>query len=242
MPPEHTKILLMARRPRLVIPGQMHCILQRGNDRRQVFRDDADYQAFYRWLREAALRFRVAVHAYAFLPNQVYILATPNDASGLAQMMQWLGRYYVPYFNQRHGRTGTLWEGRYRAAIIEAASYFLKCAAYIESSPVQMGLVNTPDAYFWSSYLHHIGLKQDALLTDHSLYWALGNTPFERELAYRDKVAAGLSKSELVGIGEALQKGKALAQDSFIKTLEKQTGQRLLSAKRGRPPKSDMAI
>lgn len=242
MPPGHSRILFMARLPRLVIPGQMHCILQRGNDRQQVFRDEADYQAYHRWLREAAIRFRVAVHAYAFLPNQVYVLATPSDAGGLAQMMQWLGRYYVPYFNQRYERTGTLWEGRYRAAVVDAQAYFLACCAYIELSPLRAGLVNTPDAYSWSSYLHHVGLKPDPLITDHSLYWALGNTPFERELTYRDRVAQGLTKLELTRMGETLQKGKALARDSFVKELERQTGRRLSAAKRGRPLKSTVNL
>lgn len=242
MPHGQPRISLMARLPRLVIPGQMHCILQRGNDRQQVFRDDADYQAFHRWLREAANRFRVAVHAYAFLPNQVCILATPSDAGGLGQMMQWLGRYYVPYFNQRYGRTGTLWEGRYRAAVVDAHAYFLACSVYIELSPVRAGLANAPDAYVWSSYLHHIGLKPDPLITAHSLYWALGNTPFERELTYRDRVVAGLSSQELTNIGEALQKGKALARDNFVRELERQSGQRLSPAKRGRPRKPVLAV
>ena len=229
----------MARLSRLVIPGQTHCILQRGNDRQLIFRDDEDYQHFYNWVREAAARFRVAIHSYVFLPSQIVLLATPSDANGLAQMMQWIGRHYVPYFNHRHGRTGTLWEGRFRTAIIDAEACFIPCSSYIELYPMRTGLAMEPQSYAWSSYQHHVGLKANPLLTAHPMYWALGNTPFERELNYRDLVAQGLNSNLLAEIEEAITKGKVLGRETFIQELERDFGRRLRPAKRGRPSKKE---
>ena len=227
----------MARLSRLVIPGQTHCIVQKGNDSQLIFRDDEDCRAFYKWLREAASRFDVAIHAYVLLPNQIVILATPVDAGGLAQMMQWMGRHYVPYFNQRYGRTGTLWEGRFRTVIIDAEACFIPSSSYIELYPVRAGLAQAPQAYPWSSYQHHVGLKPDPLITAHPMYWSLGNTPFERELNYRDLVAQGLNENLLREIEEAIVKGRVLGRESYIQQLEHESGRRLAPAKRGRPPK-----
>src|SRR5688500_9134350 len=107
----------MARLPRLVIPHLPHHIIQQGNGGQLICRDDDDYRAFLRWLREGAKQFKVAIHAYVLLPDHLHLLATPTDETGLSRMMQWIGRHYVPYFNLKHGRAGTLWQGRYKATV-----------------------------------------------------------------------------------------------------------------------------
>lgn len=167
----------MARLPRLVVPGQPHHVIQRGNDRQPIFHDEQDYSAFLKWLREAAKIFKIAIHAYVLMPNHIHLLVTPADTVGLGKLMQWVGRYYVPYFNQRYSRVGTLWQGRYRATVIDSEKYFLTCSRYIELNPLRAGMVERPDQYVWSSYVHHAGIKSDPYITDHPLYWALGNTP-----------------------------------------------------------------
>lgn len=227
----------MARLPRLVIPHQPHHLIQRGNDRQDIFRDQEDFQRFLYWLKEGARQFGVAIHAYVLMSNHFHLLVTPSDEEGMSRMMQWLGRYYVPYFNHKYGRTGTLWQGRYRATIIDSEPYFLACSSYIELNPVRAGMVNAPETYPWSSYLHHVGLRQDPVITDHALYWALGNTPFERELAYRSLVAQGLGERMLEQIRQATIKGWALGRDNFIQDLEKKSGRRICPVKRGRPLK-----
>lgn len=227
----------MARLPRLVIPHQPHHLIQRGNDRQDIFRDQEDFQHFLQWLKDGARQFGVAVHAYVLMSNHVHLLTTPQDEQGLSRLMQWLGRYYVPYFNHKYGRTGTLWQGRYRATIIDSESYFLACSSYIELNPVRAGIANAPEAYVWSSYLHHVGLKSDPLITDHKLYWALGNTPFERELAYRALVTQGLGEQALAEIRHATTKGWALGRAEFIEDMERKAGRRICPAKRGRPSK-----
>jgi putative transposase len=152
-------------------------------------------------------------------------------------MMQWIGRQYVPYFNAKYRRTGTLWQGRYRATVIESAQYFLSCCRYIESEPVRSGLVADPSQYRWSSYLHHAGVQPDPVITDHALYWALGNTPFDREAIYKSLMEQGLSMSEVNLFSVAARKGWPLGSEKFKAELEKQTNRRVAPAKRGRPAK-----
>jgi putative transposase len=228
----------MARLPRLVVPHQPHHVIQRGNDRQLIFRDSDDYTVFLRWLREAAKQFKVAIHAYVLMPNHLHLLVSPSDQNGLARMMQWVGRYYVPYFNRKYERVGTLWQGRYKATVIDSDRYLMICSRYIELNPVRAGMVSAASEYPWSSYAHHVGMKPDPLITDHALYWALGNTPFHREVAYKDLLEQGLAAREISAVSESTIKGWALGSDRFKARLEKETNRRVSPAKRGRPLKA----
>lgn len=231
----------MARLPRLIVPHQPHHIIQSGIDRQAIFRDEEDFNHFLRWLREAARQFKVAVHAYVLMPNHLHLLVTPSDETGLARVMQWVGRHYVPYFNIKYQRAGTLWQGRYKATVIDSEQYFLICSKYIELNPVRAGLVAQPGDYPWSSFSHHIGAKPDPVITDHMLYWALGNTPFDREAAYRELMELGLSAGEVAALNEATLKGWPLGSEKFKKALAKQVQRRVMPAKRGRPAKAKPA-
>ena len=225
----------MARLPRLTVPGYPHHVIQRGNNRQAMFVDAADYQRLLVYLGEAAQRYEVAIHAYVLMSNHFHLLATPADESGLPSLMQSLGRRYVRVFNNRHGRTGTLWEGRYKATIIESERYLIACMAYIELNPVRAGMAAHPQDYLWSSYAHQAGIGHDPLITPHSLYWALGNTPFSREAAYRGIVEAGLGSDQVSGFTQATLKGWALGGDSFVRELQERTGRRVARQKAGRP-------
>jgi len=229
--------LIMARLPRLVIAHQPHHIIQRGNDRQSIFRDADDRLAFLGWLKEAAKQYQVAIHAYVLMDNHLHLLVTPSDGDGMSRMMQRVGRYYVPYFNHKYGRVGTLWQGRYKASVVEAERYFIACSRYIELNPVRAGMVADAGAYTWSSYAHHTGVRVDPLITDHPLYWALGNTPFERELAYKELVEQALAADEVDAMTQSVLKGWALGSEQFKARLEKQVSRRVRPAKRGRPPK-----
>lgn len=225
----------MARLPRLVVPFQAHHIIQRGTDRRTVFADHEDHETFLKLLGEAAKTFKVAIHAYVLMPNHLHLLATPVDETGLARMMQWVGRHYVPYFNKKYQRFGTLWQGRYRATVIDSEQYFMLCSRYIDLNPVRVHLCNRPEEFSWSSYRHHAGIASDQLLTDHALYWALGNTPFGREASYRALVDQAISASEATELSNATLKGWALGSDKFKERIEKQAKRRVSRKKRGRP-------
>lgn len=130
----------MARLPRLTLPGFPHHVIQRGNNRQAIFLDRADFEAMLVLLDENARKFQVALHAYVLMDNHFHLLATPSTGDGLPQMMQSIGRSYVRYFNQRHGRTGTLWEGRYRSTVIQSERYLLACMVYIDLNPVRAGM------------------------------------------------------------------------------------------------------
>lgn len=225
----------MARLPRLIIPTQPHHVIQRGNNGQPVFQDTADYLAFLGWLRTAARNYKVAIHAYVLMPNHVHLLVTPSDADGLGHMMQWIGRYYVPYFNQKYGRSGTLWNGRYKTSVVDADQFFLQCSRYIEFNPVRAGLAAGAGDYPWSSYAHHAGLQVDALITDHPQYWALGNTPFQREAAYIALGETALTAAQVDTINRAVLKGWPLGSDQYKLALEHKMKRQVLPAKRGRP-------
>lgn len=225
----------MARLSRLVVPHLPHYIYQRGNDRQKIFRDEADFQYFQNWLRDAARQFSVAIHAYALMDDELHLLTTPTDDTGLARMMQWVGRYYVPYFNYKYGRTGTLWEGRFRTTIAEPEAYLLACCRYIEMSPVLAGRAVSAADHAWSSFAHHVGDKHDSLISDHPLYWALGNTPFEREAAYRQLFSQPLASENIDSIATTVRRGGVLGTEQFKISLEKRTSRRVRPGKRGRP-------
>lgn len=225
----------MARLPRLILPSQPHHLIQRGNNGQPVFGDAADYAAFLGWLRAGLKTFKVALHAYVLLPDRLQLLASPSDEAGLGQLMQWLGRYYVPYFNHKYGRGGPLWQGRYKTSLLEAQPYLLLCSRHIELAPLAAGLAADPLNYPWSSYAHHAGLRPDALITDHPLYWALGNTPFEREAAYLALAAQTPDARQLAALEQAVLKGWPLGSEQFKRELERRLQRPVLPAKRGRP-------
>lgn len=200
----------MARLPRLSAAGFPHHVIQRGNNRQTVFREDADYARYLGWLREIATAHGLLVHAYVLMPNHVHLLATPPTGDALSRVMQSLGRRYVRWFNDKYGRSGTLWEGRFRSTVIDADRYLLACSRYIELNPVRAGIADSPELYRWSSYAHHAGVLVDPLVTDHPLVWALGNTPFERQLAYRRLFEAELTPEFLRSLRWATNRGRAL--------------------------------
>jgi putative transposase len=225
----------MARQSRLILPHEPHHVLHRGNDNVLIFRDDEDYARLLGWLKEAARYYKVAIHAYALLPTHLHLLATPSDESGLALMMQKLGRLYVPWFNQKYGRSGTLFQGRFRTSLVETDKYLLACSRFVELAPVRAQLAAEARDYPWSSYRHHAGMQADAAVSDHSLYWALGNTPFQREARYTEYVDQGMPDEELKRIEQAIAKSWPVATDAFKLDLERKTQRRILPAKRGRP-------
>ena len=225
----------MARQPRLLLPHEPHLIVQRGNDNQLIFRDDEDHRRFLEWLRESAKFYRVAIHAYVLMPNHLHVLATPSDEDGLAAMMQKVGRLYVPWFNNKYGRSGTLFQGRFRTSVIDPDAYFLACIRYIELNPLRSQLAFEPLDYPWSSYAHHAGVRPDPLITDHAKYWELGNTPFQREAAFIELAQQGMSGQELDTINAAVLKGAPLGSHEFKVALEHKTRRQILPAKRGRP-------
>ena len=225
----------MARLPRLTLPGFAHHVIQRGNNRQAIFASGADYQMLLDLLEENARKFDVAIHAYVLMSNHFHLLLTPQTPDGLPQMMQALGRRYVRYFNDSQQRSGTLWEGRYKSALIQSERYLLACMAYIDLNPLRAGLVAAPGDYPWSSYGHYTGLRIDKLIRPHALMWELGNTPFAREAAYADLVQAGINPAQQAALMDSALRGWALGEPDFVADLQKRTDRRVARRSAGRP-------
>lgn len=225
----------MARLPRLIVPHQAHHVVQQGIDRALIFREPEDHARFLGWLRDSAKAYKVAIHAYVLMPSQLQLLATPSDEDGLALAIQRVGRYYVPWFNAKYGRSGSLFQGRFKTAVLDAPAYLMHCSQYIEATPVREHAAADALAYPWSSYGHHAGVRPDPVITDHALYWALGNTPFQREAAYKELAERGLGGAQLVAIEQAVLKGWPLGSDAFKLDLQNKAKRQVLPAKRGRP-------
>ncbi|MDP9898524.1 transposase [Variovorax ginsengisoli] len=226
----------MARLPRLTLAGRLHHVIQRGNNRQDVFIEPADRERMLALLGEQAPRFGVALHAYVLMDNHFHLLVTPATDDGLPQFMQAVGRSYVRWFNDRHGRSGTLWEGRYRATLIQPERYLLTCMAYMDLNPVRAGQVADPREFRWSSHAHCVGLRHDRLVSPHPLYWALGNTPFAREAAYAELVHAGVSARDQRLLTESTLQGWAAGDADFIAQLEAVTPRRVVKGRAGRRP------
>lgn len=225
----------MARLPRLTVPGYPHHVIQRGIDRQPIFRDASDHEFMRALLAEQALEARVELHAYVLMPNHFHLLATPPQADALARMMQGIGRRYVRHFNSRAGRTGTLWEGRYRCALLQPGASLLDAMVYLDLNPVRAGLVEAPAQYPWSSHRHCIGQTLERGISPPPAYWALGNTPFAREQAYAARVALGLDEAVVGALTDSALHGWAVGDAAFLAGLQKQTDRRVTRGRPGRP-------
>jgi len=225
----------MARLPRLNLPNVAQHITQRGHNREACFANDEDCAAYMHHLREAAEKHEVAIHAFVLMTNHVHILATPKTADGVTKLMQGVGRNYVPYFNYVHGRSGTLWEGRYKSCLVASDAYLLECYRYIELNPVKPGLVDRAEDYRWSSHKSNAYGLPSTILTPHALYKKLGKNREERLEAYRRLFDAHQPKATKVEIETMLDKGLVLGNDSFKKQVEKLLGRNVRPRKAGRP-------
>lgn len=225
----------MARLPRLTLPDLPHYVVQRGNNQQAIVATPADYETLLFLIAENARKFEVAVHGYLLMPTQFHLLATPTTAHSLPHLMQAVGRSYVRYFNQQQARSGTLWEGRYRCTLVDPEGFLLPSMAYMDLAPLRAGLVLAPRDYRWSSHSHYAGLRSDPVVAPHAMYWQLGNTPFAREIAYAELLAAGLTSRQEAKIAESVHTGWPLASAEFVARLQTGTPRRLVKAAPGRP-------
>lgn len=225
----------MPRKPRFYLPGVPVHIVQRGHSREPVFFELSDYAAYLEWLGEGAEKYHCAIHAYVLMTNHVHILATPEDTDSVGRMMQAVGRKYVPYINYSHGTSGSIWEGRYKASIVQEDTYLLSCMRYIELNPVRANMVNAPGEYRWSSYAANGLGEVNKLVTPHLLYNSLGQDEDGRRNAYRGLFEVYVDKEELNNIRQSLQTGTPLGNDYFKQKVEEKLQCKIGLSMRGRP-------
>lgn len=228
----------MPRPARLDLPGVTQHVIQRGNNRTACFTGDADRRFYLRCLSDSVVRRGCEVHAYALMDNHVHLLVTPSVAGAIGAMMQDVGRRYVRVFNTLHGRTGTLWEARYRSSLIDSENYLLTCQRYIELNPVRAGLVPDPAAYPWSSHSHYAAGRANGLITEHPVYLRLASTAPERRAAYLLLFEGALDNGIVARIREAINSDSAFGSEAFLNDAEARLGRSVRLPTRGRPAKS----
>jgi putative transposase len=219
----------MARLSRLVVPGEAHYLILRAQGETGspgICADASDRAACLSALKEAAAAEQVAVHAYALLPQELQLLATPQQATGLGRLVQALGRRYVSPYNRRHQRRGSLWDGRFRCAVVEAGPLRLAVLRLVDGSSSEPGS---------TSVGQRIGGPQDGLVRDLPEVWQLGNTPFEREARYRELLALGLDAGEAARLRQAALGGWVLGTPAFTAALATSHARPTAPRPRGRP-------
>jgi putative transposase len=229
---------MMARLPRFILVGHPQHVIIRGNNREPVFIANEDYQFFLDKLSDGAKKHECEIHAYVLMTNHIHLLVTPNKENGISKMMQMLGRYYVQYFNYTYKRTGTLWEGRYKASLIDSEAYALLCYRYIELNPVRANMVSHPSEYPWSSYRANAMGQHSGLVSPHIMYMALGQSEAVRQSQYRELFATQIDEISLNKMREATNKAWVLGSDYFKEKIEKQLNRQAEKKARGGDRKS----
>jgi putative transposase len=225
----------MPRQTRLEMPGLPLHVTQRGVNRCAIFLDDADRHHYRRLLRNACRKHGVAVHAFVLMDNHVHLLVGAEQAGCVSRALRQAGQTYVQSFNQRHGRVGTLWQGRFKSSIVDSDAYALHVIRYIELNPVRAAMAEQPEDYRWTSVHTHVGLAHDPLLTPHPAYLALATDRATRAEAYRAWLHAPLDPEELTRIRAYMAQEKALGDPRFQSMLEKALNRPVSVRPRGRP-------
>jgi putative transposase len=212
----------MARLPRIDVPGLPQHLIIRGNNRCVFLDGDVERYLFLKFLGDAAVMRDCDLHAYVLMSNHVHLLATGHCHGELSAMMQSVGRRFARFFNLRHERTGTLFEGRFKSSPVDTDRYFLTCMRYIESNPVRAGMVDHPGQWPWSSFRQNAGGCPSGLLTAHAVYSGLGVDPAARAAAYAALFDQPISHKDLEAIRISAQMDRAFGSPEFLDRLQAQ--------------------
>lgn len=222
---------------RLVLPHHSHHIVQRGHNRQAIFAEPTDYQRYLDTLEEFKTQYDVKVHAYCLMTNHVHLLLSPSDDRGISKLMKRLAGRLTRHHNALEGRTGSLWEGRYKSSLVDTDAYLLACCRYIELNPVRARMTADPEAYPWSSCRYRFTDEQSDLFDPDPCYLAMADTPIERRARYRAFLRSTIPNGEWELIRNALQRGQLTGDHRFIDEIETILGRRIEHRGQGRPKK-----
>jgi putative transposase len=222
--------MLMPRIARIVGPGYPHQIVQRGNNKEQVFLDREDYEKYLGLLERYSGEKETSILAYCLMPNHVHLLAKPSHDYCLAKIMQGVTLCYTQYFNRKRERSGRLWECRYHSIVVDGDRYLWAVSKYIENNPVRARIVKMPEDYPYSSAKAHILGRTDSLLKE---------APTDRnEISeYRKFMRAGEDGQVLEDIRRQTRLGRPLGKEGFLQTLSRKLNYDMVFRPRGRPRK-----
>lgn len=227
----------MARLPRLCLANTLTYVRQYALEELHVFDRDEDCDSLVPMLSDAVTEHEVALHGFALTPNRFDLLLTPTRADDVARLLQSLSRRFVRTYNLRHQRQGVLWRQRYRSTLVDP-DWGLVCSRYIDTLPCRLGLAESPEHYLWCSASAWLGEPNPRLrLTPLNAYWALANTPYERQSAYRHCLEQGLTPQQVQRLDAAVEKGWPLAEPPWLNQLQARSVRRFEPLRRGRPTK-----
>lgn len=226
----------MPRKARVLVPNCPHHIVQRGHNRKAVFLADQDYQYYLENLKEWKKELGVKLYAWCLMTNHIHIIAEPpDDAMTLSTLMKRVNGRQSAYVNKLEGRSGSLWEGRYKASPIQKDEYLLACVRYVELNPIKAKMVVALKDYPWSSYLERAGVKSRGLLDLDSCYQDLGHTNKNRLEKYLDYLGEPTDSEEISLIRDGLQRNQLTGNHRFVDEIESRIGVRVEKRGRGRP-------
>ncbi len=225
----------MARGPRPVAPFVPHHVIHRGNNRQVIFAEAEDFRYYLSCLRWAKTLYSCRLYAYALMTNHVHLLLEPAGGKELGWLMKRVAGRYTRYMNRKYGRTGTLWEGRFRSALVEGERYLLAVSRYIELNPVRAQMVGHPREYPWSSYSTHAQGKPDGLLDFDPWYESLGEAEAEWGKAYEAWVEGSIPEGEWEGIREGIRRSGLVGGERFQEQISALLGRVVENRGPGRP-------
>ena len=208
-----------------LLPGYPLHVLQRGHNRAPCFSTDSEHGLYLGLLHEYSKRYSCAIHAYVLMTNHIHILVTPPDIPSISRLMRDVNKIYGQSVNRKNGRCGSVWQGRFKASLVDSKGYFLTCQRYIELNPVRAGMVSNPRRYAWSSYGTNGDGLPSSLITAHARYLCLGPTPEVRQSVYRGLFEAPISEEVISQIRAAIQRNRPLGDDAFVLEVESRQGE-----------------
>ncbi|MHB1349285.1 MAG: transposase [Desulfobulbaceae bacterium] len=226
----------MPRQARLLLANCPHHIIQRGHNRQVIFAGDDDYLYYLDALKDWKARLGCKLYSYCLMTNHVHLVLDPGDQpENISLLMKRLAGRQARHVNRLEGRTGALWEGRYKSSPIQADRYLLACCRYVELNPLRAGMTDDPASYRWSSCPAKTGRVQGNWLDFDPFYLGLAATPEERALRYREWLQQTVPEGEWKLIREATQRGQLAGNGKFVDEISTKLGRRLDPRGPGRP-------
>ncbi len=229
----------MGRPLRPIEDGLVYHAINRGNDRQVVFADEQDHRAFLHSLGQTQLRYPFRLYGYCLMSNHFHLLLRPEPGVAISRILQSLTVAHTWRFHRRHRSVGHVWQGRFKSPVVQDDGHLWTVLRYIEANPLRARMVSDPADYPWSSYPAHGEGVADPLLTPLPEWSDLGRDERARQAAWRRKVTAKQSDSEIQAIRQSLQGGQPFGDPDWVKSMASALGQPLERRPRGRPRKAE---
>ena len=183
---------------RVIYNGAVCHIMQRGNNKQKIFREDGDCNRFLSLIAEYKYKFEFELYNYCLMSNHLHLLVKILKKDDLSKLMQGVFQSFRFYYRKKYKYTGYLYQGRYKSKLIEKDSYMLDCARYIERNPLRAGIVKDLAQYRYSSYPLYAQGDKNCIITENPLYSDLGNDSVKRQENYKEYVLTPRAYEEII--------------------------------------------